>query len=255
MADGAEADGTKVPHPALIADALEAGLLARFTAHRLFRDIERIEQSGFLAILMQRRFLSLLFPVVYDIAIDALSDTTARTLVREILREEYPDASGGTPSHRENLVSDLVTLGASKQQVLESRPTVVTASVIEGTLARMLDAAEARSDVRVLTTVRFWGEVLVAVEYGVFWRRMQGMFRDAGQASCFYQPHQHHDGQEPLATASPTSQTHSGRLGASLARLLRTQGEVEQLARTEQQALDARIHFYDQFALPAGIGR
>ncbi len=255
MADRADADGAKVQHPALIADAREAELIGRFAAHPVLRDIERIEQSEFLEILLQRRFLSLLFPVVYDMAIDALSDATPRTPMREILRAEYPDSSGGTPSHRENLVSDLVTLGATKQQVLAARPTPATTRVIEETLALMLDAAAARSDVMVLTTVRFWGEVLVSVEYGVFWRRMEGTFRDAGQASSFYQPHHHHDGREPLATASPMSRTHSGRLGASLSRLLCTQAQVEQFARMEQQALDARIHFYDQFVVPAGTSR
>jgi hypothetical protein len=171
--------------------------------------------------------------------------------VREILREEYPDASGGTPSHREDLVCDLLALGATREQILASRPTPVTAGVIAETLELMLDAAAADGDVRVLTLLRFWGEVLVSVEYGEFWRRMEGPFRAWGVASRFYRPHHQHDGCEPLATASESESeslaTHSGRLGGCLVRLLASDGDAQEFARTEQAVLAARMRFYDQF--------
>jgi len=251
MAGRADADGTDVRHSALIADEHEAGLLARFSGHALVRGIERLEHDQFLEVLLQRRFISLQFPVIYDIGIDGLSDPAAITLVREILREEYPDASGSTPSHRENLVSDLLALGATRQQVLASRPTAVTTAVIEDTLELMFDAAQSRTDVRVLTILRFWGEVLVSVEYGEFWRRMERLFLAAGVPSRFYRPHQHHDGREPLATAWPSAQTHSGRLGACLAPLVATGRPVEQLTRTEDRVLASRMRFYDQFVASA----
>lgn len=250
MADGADADGTDVRHPALIADEYEAELLARFSAHRLVRSIEQLEHSDFLRVLLQRRFLSLQFPVMYDIGIDGLADPGALTLAREILREEYPDASGCTPSHREDLVSDLLVLGATKQQVLASRPTSVTTMVVEETLALILDAARSRSVIGVLTILRFWGEVLVSVEYGEFWGRMETLFLAAGVASRFYHPHHHHDGREQLATAMRSAQTHSGRLGACLAPLLATGSAVAQLTRTEDRVLGSRLRFYDQFVVP-----
>ena len=248
MADGAGRHGSQVRHHVLSADACEAELLADFTAHRLFARIEDLERDAFLEVLLQRRFLSLLFAVVYDIGIDGLTDATAIRLVREILREEYPDPSGGTPSHREDLVADLLALGATRSQILRSRPTPVTAGVIEATLALMLDAAAADGDVSVLAILRFWGEVLVSVEYGEFWRRMEPMFRGAGVASRFYHPHHHHDGREPLATASHASSTHSGRLGACLARLLEADGAGEEFVSAERRVLAGRMRFYDQFA-------
>jgi hypothetical protein len=119
--------------------------------------------------------------------------------------------------------------------------------VVEETLALILDAAAAGGDVAVLTILRFWGEVLVSVEYGEFWRRMEEQFEAAGVASRFYHPHHRHDGREPLALASDTSSTHSGRLGARLARLLEADGAAEQFARAEQQVLAGRMRFYDQF--------
>jgi hypothetical protein len=247
MADGAGRDGAEVRRLALIADESEAELLAQFTAHGVFTGIEGLEQDAFLEVLLQRRFLSLQFPVVYDIGIDGLADKTALRLVREILREEYPDASGATPSHREDLVCDLLALGATREQILASRPTPVTASVVEETLELMLDAAAAPGDVRVLALLRFWGEVLVSVEYGEFWRRMEGQFRAAGVASRFYRPHHQHDGCEPLATASESLPTHSGRLGGCLVRLLVSDGDVQEFARAERAVLAGRMRFYDQF--------
>jgi len=247
MGDGAGADAADVRHLALRADAFEAALLVRFSAHPVLRDVERLAPDAFLEVLLQRRFLSLMFAVVYDIGIDGLDDETAVRLVREILREEYPDPSGETPSHREDLVADLLALGATREQVLASRPSDVTAGVVADTLALMLDAAAAGDDVAVLTILRFWGEVLVSVEYGEFWRRMEGAFSAAGVPSRFYHPHHHHDGREPLADASAASRTHSGRLGACLAGLLPADGAAACLEETERRVLELRLRFYDQF--------
>ena len=245
MAERAGTHASGVRDPALTADESEALLLARLTGHDVFAEIEERSREALLEILLQRRFLSLAFPVVYDVGIDGLGDAGARTVVREILREEYPDPSGATPSHREDLVADLLALGASRSQVLRSRPTATTAGVVQDTLALMLDAAAEPDDVGVLTMLRFWGEVVVSVEYGELWRRMEREFTAGG--SRFYHPHHHHDGREPLATADESSATHSGRLGACLARLLADDGAYERFARTEQQVLAGRLRFYDQF--------
>lgn len=247
MGDGAGADGPAVGHLVLSADAAEAELLARFTAHKLFATIEQLDDAAFLEVLLQRRFLSLLFPVIYDVGIDGLSDEITIRLVREILREEYPDPTGATPSHREDLMSDLLTLGATRPQVLAVRPSAITTGVVAETLALMLDATADGGDVDVLTILRFWGEVLVSVEYGELWRRMRGSFEGIGVASRFYHPHHHHDGREPLALASQASSTHSGRLGACLARELGAAGATDEFARVEQQLLQSRMRLYDQF--------
>ena len=248
MGDGAGADGADVRHLALRADAFEAALLERFAAHQVLRDVERLSPGAFLEVLLQRRFLSLMFAAVYDIGIDGLDDETAVRLVREILREEYPDPSGVSPSHREDLVADLLALGATRTQVLASRPSDVTAGVVADTLTLMLDAAAASDDVAVLTILRFWGEVLVSVEYGEFWRRMEGVFSAAGVASRFYHPHHHHDGREPLSEASASSATHSGRLGACLSGLLPADGASACFEETERRVLDLRLRFYGQFS-------
>jgi hypothetical protein len=229
------------------ADAAEDALLARFTAHRVFSEVEQLGDDAFLEILLQRRFLSLTFPVMYDLGIDGLSDPAAIRVVREILREEYPDASGRTPSHREDLVADLLALGATRARILASRPTRVTRSVIEGSFALVAEAAGRETDLEVMTIIRFWGEVLVSVEYGEFWRRMQARFEAAGAPSRFYQPHHHHDGRDPLTAARDDADTHSGRLGACLVRLLGADGAEARFAQTEERVLALRLAFYDQF--------
>ncbi len=247
MGDGAGADGGDVRRLTVRADASEAALLERFTAHPVLRDVGQLSPDGFLEVLLQRRFLSLMFAVVYDIGIDGLHDPDAIALVREILREEYPDQTGMTPSHREDLVADLLVLGATRSRVLGSRPSDVTAGVVADTLTLMLDASAAPDDVAVLTILRFWGEVLVSVEYGVFWQRMEGVFAAAGTPSRFYHPHHHHDGREPLSEASATSATHSGRLGACLTGLLPAAGAAACFEETERQVLELRLRFYGQF--------
>jgi hypothetical protein len=236
---------------AVTPDSVEAQLLERFTAHPWLRELQSLPQAEFMRMLLQRRFLSLVFTAMYDIAIDALVDPTAVKLVREILREEYPDASGNTPSHREDLVHDLIALGATRAQILACRPTDVTASVVTETLTQMCDAAADLSDVKVLTILRLWGEILVAVEYGEYWKRMEAQFAGAGVQSQFYVGHLHHDGREPLATASDSSDTHSGRMGACLKRLLDDDAAVEQFHEVEEQVIALRLRFYDQFAPPA----
>lgn len=247
MGDGAGKHGTALRPRSVRADVAEDELLRRFTAHPVFRHVEDMAQDAFLEILLQRRFLSLMFPVMYDIGIDGLSDPTAIKVVRGILREEYPDPSGETPSHREDLVADLLTLGATRAQVLTSRPTAVTKAVIERSFALVAEATEGDSDLELMTIIRFWGEVLVSVEYGEYWRRMDAQFGAAGAVSRFYHPHHHHDGRDPLSTAAEDSATHSGRLGAWLVPLLDGRDGEERFAATEARVLALRLEFYDQF--------
>jgi hypothetical protein len=230
---------------ALRADAVEGELVSRFTAHPVLAGIERLSPAVFVDVLLQRRFLSLMFPVVYDLGIDGLTDGRAIRLVREILREEYPDPSGRTPSHREDLVADLLALGVSRERIIGARPTPATATAIERTLA--LIAGAAPGDLELMTILRFWGEVLVSVEYGEYWRRMEARFAAAGTTSRFYHPHHHHDGRDPLATAGAAARTHAGRLGACLVRLLGAPDGVERFATTERRVLALRLEFYDQF--------
>lgn len=234
------------------ADVIEEELLARLGGHPVLREIDALSEQRFVEMLLQRRFISLVFPVIYDMGIDALAEADGLKLVRQILREEYPDESGDEPSHREDLVADLITLGITRGQVLASRPTSVTASVLADTLDQMADATTDPTGVKVWTMLRFWGEVVVSVEYGEYWKRMKAAFATAGRESRFYYPHHSHDGSEPLACASvekidDPDATHSCRMGGCLKRLLDATGAEDRFAEVEARVLELRLRFYDQF--------
>jgi hypothetical protein len=195
-------------------DNEEEKLIALFRSHKVFQGIEFISQKDFLQILLQRRFLSLEFTKVYDMAIDGLTDIEATKIARKILREEYPDINGNTPSHREELVH----------------------------------AGAELCDIKLLTVLRFWGEILISVEYGEFWKRMSKQLSISGDnQSRFYYPHYCHDARESMEKASLLSSTHSGRLGSRLREMLETEKNGEYFLEMEREILDIKTKFYDQF--------
>ncbi|MDJ0675947.1 MAG: hypothetical protein QNJ36_11285 [Calothrix sp. MO_167.B42] len=241
-------------------DKIEDELIVQFKNHSVFQNIKSISQEKFLEILIQRRFLSLTLTTVYDIAIDSLTDLESIKIARQILREEYPDFNGNTPSHREDLVYDLMLLGATKLDIVKSRPSDTTNQTIKKTLALVCGFENSElCDVKLLTMLRFWGEVLVSVEYGEFWKRikMSKYFSvDGDKRSRFYYPHFCHDSRETMAEASLASATHSGRLGARLREMLTSEAAkksfIDEAAKKsfidmERKILDIKLKFYDQF--------
>ena len=224
------------------ADDVEAALLERLTGHPVLQRAGALSRDEIAALLLQRRFISMIFTPIYDMGIDALIGSDALQVAREIVREEYP---AGRKSHREDLVDDLLALGLTRADVLASRPTATTLATIGETLELMADATTDESGVRVLAMLRFWGEVVVSVEYGVFWSAMKPWFEAAGRASSFYFEHWGHDGCEQLVTAS--TKTHSGRLGVCLREMLRGPAAVAALTEVETRVVRSRMRFYDQF--------
>ena len=233
---------TGVLAPILDADRAEQRLLARLTSHPLLREAGALSHEQLVEVLLQRRFISMIFTPVYDMGIDALSMPAALDVAREIVREEYP---AGRPSHREDLVADLLALGATKRQILGCRPTPATAATLVETFELMGEAAAGDDDIGVLGMLRFWGEVVVAVEYGQFWKAIAPHLSTPARASRFYEAHYTHDGCEPLATAS--AKTHSGRLGVCLRELLISHSGADALAKVQTRVVESRLRFYDQF--------
>lgn len=228
-------------------NAFEDKLIAAFTEHPVLREIDQLSKEDFFLILLQRRFLSVAFTPAYDMAIDLLTDQPGVWIARAILREEYPDPTGGTPSHREDMREDLFRVGVPRRVFLETRPSRSTALAIEATLELIVDAgAGSHPDVALLTILRFWGEVLVSAEYSALWPRMAPSFT-AERPSRFYQPHLVHDAKaHPLGSSS--SQTHSDQLGARLWQLLGPAEAQACFRETEERILQVKTGFYDQFA-------
>lgn len=236
-------------------DEFEDALIKRFEDHPVLTNITRLPEEDFAEVLLQRRFVSLAFTPSYDLAIDLLRDEEGLRIARIILREEYPDdhGHGHSPSHREDMTQDLYRLGVPREALVASRPTAATLRAITDTLGLIADAGgHEDADLRLLTVLRFWGEVLVSAEYGRLWERIGPVFtREGGNRSRFYHPHLVHDAKtHSLATVSLLSGTHSDRLATRVTELLAREETTERFKEMEERTLLLKTGFYDQF-LPA----
>ncbi|MER7466520.1 hypothetical protein [Streptomyces sp. NPDC097981] len=242
-----------MPMPMHELDAFEDTLVERFREHPVLANIALLPDEDFAALLLQRRFVSLAFTPSYDLAIDLLRDEAGRRIARVILREEYPGGDGHTPSHREDMTHDLRRLGVSRQALVASRPTAATRRAIGDAFELIAESgAHDNCDLRLLTVLRFWGEVLVSVEYGRLWERMGPLFSPAGESrSRFYHPHHVHDAKtQPLARVSLLSGSHSDRLAARVTELLAREESSDCFKELEERSVQLKTVFYDQF-LPA----
>ncbi len=236
-------------------DRFEDELIEQYKQHPVLANIALLPDEDFAAILLQRRFLSLAFTPAYDLAIDLLCDEVGLRIARVILREEYPDSRGYTHSHREDMTQDMLQLGVSRQALVHTRPTAATRQAVDATFDLIADAgAHDRADLRLMTILRFWGEILVSVEYGRLWERMQPLLTHDGEnRSRFYYPHHKHDAKaRSLASADVLSVTHPDRLATRLRALFAGEGEeaADAFRDAERRSLQVKVGFYDQF-LPA----
>ncbi|GAA2060838.1 hypothetical protein GCM10009801_02720 [Streptomyces albiaxialis] len=236
-------------------DQFEDALIERYHGHPVLARITRLTEPDFAEVMLQRRFLSLAFTPAYDLAIDLLRDEEGLRIARVILREEYPDAHGQTPSHREDVKEDLYRLGISRAELVASRPTPATSRAIQGTFELIAEAgAHEDADLRLLTILRFWGEILVSVEYERLWQRLEERFTENGRnVSRFYHPHLVHDAKShPLATVSLLSGTHADRLATRLSEMLTDAAAVAAFKESEERALALKTAYYDQFGPALG---
>ncbi|WP_037313461.1 hypothetical protein [Amycolatopsis orientalis] len=231
-------------------DEFEDGLIERFRNHPVLRGVADLPLEDLQTVLLQRRFLSLASTMAYDLAIDLLTDEQSIRIARMIIREEYPGntSPGSTPSHHEDMKADILALGVPREALVRSRKTLATSACIDTTMELIATAGESKhADVELLTILRFWGEVLVSVEYGELWRRIGPML---GDKSVFYYPHHVHDAKSrPLAAVSPLSLTHSDQLGLRLVQLIDSHEARQRFRDTEQAVVAIKSAFYDQFTL------
>ena len=210
----------------------------------------------FRSVLIQRRFLSLSIVNVYEFVIDGLHSEAIRATVRSILHEEYPRNTRGVPlaSHRELLFRDLLHLGASREQILLSEESVTTALVRRQSMEQLQACLHhSHSDLSLVCFLRFWAEVLVAVEYESLWPRLSERLNQgsagAGVRSEFFFFHMIHDrrqgdiGELQLLGGLTHAQELAGHLVALIDSKQALQGALEQVER----AWELKDHFYNQF--------
>ena len=239
-----------------IINSLETDLIAKLKLHPLFTKINTLSWQEFLAVLIQRRFLSLSIINIYELALDALTDQLAKQTVREILHEEYPRNTKGVPlpSHRELLFRDLLNLGATPEMILTTPETTTTREVRLQSYQLMVDClGETEAQIQLIAFLRFWAEVLVAVEYSCLWQRISERLASKNSEnkprSEFYYFHLIHDsrnsdlGQENLLGGL----THSQELGIHLKRLISSSEVLDLCITVEKKAYLLKYEFYNQF--------
>jgi hypothetical protein len=209
-------------------------------------------------ILLQRYWISEEFTHIYDLALNRISPKAAdaQEVIRRIIREEYPVDERGwrTPSHREDLVTDLLHIGVTRPQFASLRPTAQTEAAIKHARAIVLNLGKSSSaDILLLTFLRYWGEVLTAVEYSSFWPRI--LRELSGSESVFYLYHKAHDEKvTPMVQVLHRIDltTHADKLGEFIARELTT-GDTDPaesfrlISQATQKAIENKLLFYKQF--------
>ena len=234
----------------------EISLITKFRSHPLFNQIDAIAWQDLLAILIQRRFLSLSIVNLYEFVIDALTDEQIKRTVRGILNEEFPRNTKGMPlpSHRELLFQDLLNLGATSEMILITPETPITQKIRNESYQCMISClGEKHCQVGLVAFLRFWAEVLVSVEYSCLWQRISERLSN-GQSqnkirSEFYYFHMIHDsrnsdvGQESILGGL----THSQELAIHLKRLILSEDALVYCLNLQENAYQLKCQFYDQF--------
>lgn len=234
------------------AEEFENLLIEKFKTNSLFKKIERLEKSELGKVLLQRRYLSYCFTPVYDLAIDALSERESKKITRRVLREEYPGMDGNSMSHREDLFEDLLAFGFTREEIVNSYPSKETMVNIQDTFSYLREiSTEEYYDICLLIFLRFWGEVLVSLEYEQYWRALKSIFASSDNyKSKFYKVHLEHDAKRtPLNKLLNTALTHSDKMSLHLVHLIKKCDDfkIEKFQYIEKKIFTIKANFYKQF--------
>ena len=230
--------------------------IASLRAHPLLANLAVLHWDDLLALLLQRRFLSLSIVNVYEFVIDALESDAIKATVRQILHEEYPRNTRSMPlaSHRELLFRDLLHLGASREQILSTRASVDTQQVRLASLEALRNClGQPYSDLALIAFLRFWAEVLVSVEYECLWPRLSERLAHGpaalGVRSEFFYYHMIHDRrQSDIGTDQLLGGlTHSQELARHMADLIASEDALQVAISQVERAWALKDRFYRQF--------
>jgi hypothetical protein len=237
-------------------NAVEQQCIADLQNHPLLGNIASLSWDELLALLLQRRFLSLSIVNVYEFVIDALESEASKATVRQILHEEYPRNTRGKPlpSHRELLFRDLLHLGASREQILTTAESSLTRQVrLESLAALETCLTRPHSDLALISFLRFWAEVLVSVEYACLWpqlsKRLTHGLAVEGKQSEFFYYHMIHDRRQSDIGAEQLlgGLTHSQELARHIAMQIVSEETLEIAIEQVGRAWQLKDLFYRQF--------
>jgi len=224
-------------------DAIENSLMQRHSSN-LDKIISNLSDRKFKNLLLQRRWTSYAFTPLYDFAIDSMANEKTKQILRKIRNEEYP---ANIPSHREDLVHDLMTIGINLKNIVNTVQSEETFSVIakEFNFLKIRETQELH-DIKALAFLRFNLEILVSVEYGVFIKRLENLGLSK-KNSKFYWPHYIHDMKRCPIGAGSHSGTHSDRLAQTLAEILDSGTKIQFCMKITEASYKLRSEVFNQF--------
>lgn len=182
-----------------------------------------------------------MFTPLYDFGIDSVSSEKAKSALREIRNEEYPQ---NAPSHRECLIHDLKLIGVDLEEIINAPPSKTTVKMIRNSFELLkIKEEQEMHDMKVTAFLRFCLEVLVSAEYGIFVERLED-FGLNKRNSKFYWPHYLHDMKQNKLGVS--GKTHSDLLANCLVEMLDTIKKVNFCSKTVEKSYELRLKFFDQ---------
>ena len=216
----------------------EDGLIRQFHKLPFFQRFSHLSDAELRAFLIQKWFLSLNFVPWYDRAINALSDSQAKEVLKRIVQDETPKDA---PSHREDLLADLEYVGISKGEVLTAKPTKSTIKAMDRIIGLTNLSDDLNYNLKVMVALRTAGEILVAEEYRHVVPELERRYGLTADQSRFYAPHFYHDRKD-----SETGQ-HTHSFESVLERMIDSEPTLAVAMKSADEAFKARTSFYNQF--------
>ncbi len=212
-------------------------LIERLRNHQVLSNLQNFSDKKFEDFLLQRRFFSLLFTPALESVLVGLESQEAKSIFGWLIREEYPPNS---PSHREDIVSDLLKVGIPKGRILKAKPTDQTQEALNKTL-KLVEYGE-NFDVIGTVAARFIFEVCPGEEYEFIVKELERRYGLKKTDSVFYWPHFEHD-----KKGSFVCKSHSDKFDFVLEELIDSEEMLELAKQSLEKALKLKLDFYDQF--------
>jgi len=226
-------------------DEFEDEFITKFREHDVLNGLHSLDDQAFKYFLLQRRHISFQFDRLYNEAIDFLTDREAINVVEYLRNEEYPPSE---PSHRQNLFTDLTSIGLAKVElgeVSESRETKKNFQTLRELVRYKEEDTDATYDIKAICTLRMAEEILVAEAYRFILPELGRRYNLKPAESVFYQPHFVHD--QKKVSLGEKGISHSDGLGELLVKFVIDTDALQVAKNSLENAYIATAGFYDQF--------
>lgn len=238
-------------------DLIESKYYDRFTTYLTDLLCSKSKRE-FHKILNERKRLSWEFEKIYNTLVIIVDDAAAKEKIREIISYEFPI---GVPSHREELIEELVQIGVKRQRAVDMRCSSTTLAAIHK-VNKVTEGMcrQKNRQIRALTFLRSWGEISTSLEYKIYWDLFLSKHlkkygddhdhRDVPE-SRFYWFHFEHD--KAVSKISDMHEDHCGThthaddLGAAIAHTDISSVSENELKNMIGLSIEIKLEFYKQF--------